>query len=64
MARRASLTLRKRRLSTRFDAGSLNSHLPRESVSSVNYGDERIGKAHETDNFILTCKENLSKLDA
>ena len=46
MARRASLTLRKRRLSTRFDAGSLNSHLPRESVSSVNYGDERIGKAH------------------
>ena len=51
MARRASLTLRKRRLSTRFDAGSLNSHLPRESVSSVNYGDERIGKAHFLQSF-------------
>jgi len=44
MARRASLTIRKRRFSTRLDTGSLSSHVPRESVSSVNYGEEKIGK--------------------
>ncbi|KAK3597281.1 hypothetical protein CHS0354_010909 [Potamilus streckersoni] len=43
MARRASLTLRKRRLSSRFDTSSISNHYPRESVSSATYADEKIG---------------------
>ena len=56
MARRASLTLKKRRFSTRFDAGSLSSHLPRESVSSVNYGEGGMG---EFENKFLSVKRAL-----
>ncbi|XP_052240165.1 potassium voltage-gated channel subfamily KQT member 1-like isoform X2 [Dreissena polymorpha] len=53
MARRASLTLRKRRFSTRLDAGSL-SHVPRESVSSsINFDNEKMAtpKSHRRDSF-------------
>ncbi|KAL4232812.1 Potassium voltage-gated channel subfamily KQT member 1 [Mactra antiquata] len=42
VARRASLTLRKRRFSTRYDASSINSHVARDSLTSMNC-DDKIG---------------------
>ncbi|WAR08787.1 KCNQ1-like protein [Mya arenaria] len=53
MARRASLTIRKRRFSTRLDNSSINSHVARESVSSGNFDNEKTGtpKTHRRDSF-------------
>lgn len=53
MARRASLTLRKRRFSMRLDGNPVTAHGTRESVSSINCTEDKTGtpKSHRRDSF-------------